>query len=401
MGPADEVIPEPNVSVIDGTGKFLMPGLAEMHAHIPVAKEGDDKLVRETLFLYLANGITTIRGMLGAPYHLELKKQVAKGGVLSPRIYTSSPSLNGGTVQSEAEARQKVTQYQKDGYDFLKIHPGIKRSVFDQIVQTANEVDISFSGHVPTAVGIDHALASNYASIDHLDGYIEGLVPETAEVHPDSGGFFGYRFTDLADETKIGALARTTDRQDVWIVPTQSLMVRWLSPKSGAELMSAPEMQYMDPATLYSWRLSKDNLIKENQPYSEAQYERYIALREKILLALHEAGVNFLLGSDAPQVSHVPGFSIHHEMQALADAGLSPYAILESGTINPARFFKEQHKYGTVEQGKAADLILLHANPLVDIKNMQHQAGIMVRGKWLPQGIIEARLNRIRARYEE
>jgi imidazolonepropionase-like amidohydrolase len=154
---------------IDGTGKYLIPGLSEMHAHIPVAQDGDDASVRETLFLYLANGITTIRGMLGDPYHLTLKKQVEQNAFPSPRIYTSSPSLNGNTIPTREDARSKVTQYKKDGYDFLKIHPGIKREVFDEMVLTAKEVGISFSGHVPADVGIKHAIASGYATIDHLD----------------------------------------------------------------------------------------------------------------------------------------------------------------------------------------------------------------------------------------
>ncbi|MCB0686681.1 MAG: amidohydrolase, partial [Saprospiraceae bacterium] len=152
--------------VIDGQNQYLLPGLAEMHAHIPVADGTDDALVRETLFLYLANGITTIRGMLGNPYHLELRKQVQAFMFPSPRIYTSIPSLNGNTITTKEEAKQKVTQYAADGYDFLKIHPGIKRDVFDEMAKTANTVGIDFAGHVPVDVGIEHAIASRYATID-------------------------------------------------------------------------------------------------------------------------------------------------------------------------------------------------------------------------------------------
>jgi len=112
-------------TVIDGNGKYLMPGLAEMHAHIPPPSESNPEIVDETLFLYLSNGITTIRGMLGGPSHLELREKAKNNEILSPRIYTSSPSLNGNSIKTVEEAIEKVTQYQKDGYDFLKIHPGI------------------------------------------------------------------------------------------------------------------------------------------------------------------------------------------------------------------------------------------------------------------------------------
>ncbi|MDX1477058.1 MAG: amidohydrolase family protein, partial [Saprospiraceae bacterium] len=168
---------------LDGTGKFLMPGISEMHAHIPVPRDGDDSNVRETLFLYLSNGITTIRGMLGNPYHLELKEMIARDEVLSPRVYTSSPSLNGNSVQTPEEAQRKVTQYATDGYDFLKIHPGIALPVMERLVSTAQAEGIPFAGHVPHDVGVRRALAFGYASIDHADGYIEGLMPPGTDLN--------------------------------------------------------------------------------------------------------------------------------------------------------------------------------------------------------------------------
>ncbi|MEJ2004819.1 MAG: amidohydrolase, partial [Cyclobacteriaceae bacterium] len=135
-------IADNNIEHLDGEGKYLMPGLAEMHAHIPSPDWGR-RDTDATLFLYLANGITTIRGMLGHPVHLELRSAVRMGKVMSPRIFTSSPSLNGTTVPTAEEARKKVKEYKSAGYDFLKIHPGIKRDVFDVIVETARAEDIS------------------------------------------------------------------------------------------------------------------------------------------------------------------------------------------------------------------------------------------------------------------
>ena len=204
---------------IDGQGKYALPGLAEMHAHIPSPPTSKER-TEEVLFLYLSNGITTIRGMLGHPSHLELRKAAEEGKLLSPRIFTSSPSLKGHSVTTAEEARNKVISYKNDGYEFLKIHPGINRDVFDELVKTANEAGITFSGHVPVDVGIEHALNSKYASIDHVDGFLEGLVPASANVDPNDNGFFGYNFTKLADTAKIEALVELSEKNKVWIVPT-------------------------------------------------------------------------------------------------------------------------------------------------------------------------------------
>ncbi len=399
IGPVDEVELARGVQQIDGEGRYLMPGLAEMHAHIPVPQEGDDTQVQETLFLYLSNGITLIRGMLGNPYHLDLKEQIAAGSILSPRVYTSSPSMNGNSVQSKEEAAEKVRQYAADGYDFLKIHPGIQLDVFEVLVQTAREEGIPFSGHVPTAVGVERAIDFRYASIDHLDGYIDGLVPRTPDFDPDGGGLFGYSFTEQCDPEFIPTLVQRTKEAGVWIVPTQSLLVRWMSPQGGAEMMAQAEMQYMPPGTRFSWRRAKDDVISDAS-YDENQAKAYISLRQQLLKEMERQGVNLLLGSDAPQILNVPGFSIQHEMQTMAEAGVSNFTILESGTANPARFFGAEGQFGTVTEGAAADLILLSGNPIDNLEHMQRPEGVMVHGQWLDRATIDERLAEIARRHD-
>jgi len=385
---------------IDGTGKFLMPGLTEMHAHIPIAtEEGKDSLVKETLFLYLSQGITTIRGMLGNPYHLKLKKQVVNKEIVGPRIYTSSPSLNGNSIPTVEIAREKVTQYQKDGYDFLKIHPGIKLEVWKAVEKTANLVGIPYAGHVPIEVGIDRALAAKYKTVDHLDGYLEGLVPASENVDPSKNGFFGYDFTDLADESLIDDLVAKTVANNVGIVTTQTLFTRWFSPTPPEVLLQANEMQYMSPKTLFTWRQSKSKLIN-GKTYNAEKWERFIAIRTKILQKMDTAGVNFLLGSDAPQVFNVPGFSLHHELKAMADLGMSNAKILKAGTVNPALFFDAKGVSGTVEVGAAADLVLLDANPLIAIAHAKKIVGVMVGEEWLSKKSIDAQLAKIAANYK-
>ncbi|WP_425392768.1 amidohydrolase family protein [Ekhidna sp.] len=389
-----------NAKVIDGTGKYLMPGLAEMHAHIPSPQWGRDN-TDETLFLYLSNGVTTIRGMLGHLVHLELREKAANNEILSPRIFTSSPSVNGNTVKTVEEAMEKVTKYKNDGYDFLKIHPGLTREVFDQVVATANEVGIGFSGHVPVDVGIRHALKSGYGTIDHVDGFLEGLVPAEFDVNPNENGFFGYNFSHLADTGMIDELVALTKSHEVWVVPTQSLFVRWFSPVPPEKTVEVdPDFKYMPKSTVDQWVRSKRSLI-ESPDFSIEKFILFTDIRYQLIRSLHENGHGLLLGSDAPQVFNVPGFSIHHELNAIKETGLSPLEAIQTGTINPAKFFEMEGEFGEVIEGASADLILLEKNPLEDLNNLRNPAGVMVRGMWLERATIDQKLAEIAERAKD
>ncbi len=380
-------------TVIDGAGKYLMPGLAEMHAHIPPPSPGRD-MTKPYLFLYLSNGITTIRGMLGHPSHLPLRENVMNGDILGPRIFTSGPSLNGNSVQTVARATEMVTEQADAGYDFLKLHPGIKLDVFDEIVRTAKAKGIPYAGHVSVFVGVDHAIKSNYASIDHVDGFLEGLVPDGKEVNPESNGFFGFNFSEMADQSAITNLAATTKEHGVWVVPTQSLFERWASPIDADELGQATEMKYMPASTVKSWVQSKKNLT-DNDAFTDKRWQVFIDIRRQLIKALQEEGQGLLLGSDAPQVFNVPGFSIHHEMEGMAKSGLTPLEIIQSGTINPAKFFGKETEFGQVKTGMSADLILIDGNPVESLSNIQQPEGVFVRGKYLSREFIDEELAKI------
>jgi len=387
------------VKQIDGSGKYLLPGLAEMHAHIPSPDWGR-KNYEETLFLYLSNGITTIRGMLGHPFHLELRAQAKGNELLSPRIFSSSPSLNGNTVKSIEEARSKVTAYKNDGYDFLKLHPGLKLEVFNEIVKTANEVGIPYAGHVSVDVGIRRALESKYSAVDHVDGFLEGLVPESANVDQNENGFFGYNFTNLADPSTISELVSLTVEYKVWVVPTQSLFERWFSADSTNLFLAEPEMKYMPKSILERWVSSRKSILS-NPDYNMEQQQKFISIRRKLIFELQKNGHGLLLGSDAPQVFNVPGFSIHHELKGIVDAGLTNLEAIQSGTINPAKFFNMEGEFGEIVEGASADLILLSANPLLNLENLRNPEGVMVRGQWLSRSDIDKRLQEIAASASE
>ncbi len=389
VGPADQVTVPTGSRRIEGQGKFLMPGLAEMHAHIPGGNQ-PDSIVERVLFLYVSRGVTTIRGMLGHPKHLALRDQAASGKILSPTIYTSGPSLNGNSVPDAATAARLVTEQKAAGYDFLKIHPGIPREAFDTLAATAHRQRIPFAGHVPLEVGLSRALNARYATIDHLDGYVEALV-QPGRLTAAQSEFFGLNLGEQLDESKLPALVQATKDAGVWNVPTQVLMENLAPSVSVASLEQRPEMRYVLPATRAAWAKDKSSILTEIGASRESA-ERVMQMRRKLLKALHAGGAGLLLGSDAPQIYNVPGFSVHRELESLVAAGLTPYQALETGTRNVAVFFGTSSQTGTIEVGKRADLILLDGNPLNDIRNSGRQSGVMLRGRWLPKAEIETRL---------
>ncbi len=397
MGTTGSVAVPRGAQVIDGRGRFLMPGLAEMHAHIPPID--DHQAVADVLFLYAANGVTFARGMLGAPHHLELRARAARGEIVSPRIYTSGPSLNGNSVKSPEDGRRMVEEQKRAGYDFLKIHPGLDRPRYDAIAETANRLRIPFGGHVPDAVGLRRALEVRQATVDHLDGYMSLLVPDAAA--SAAPGFFGFALTDRADERKIPQVVALTRRAGTWNVPTQTLLEQVLLPVPTVEtLLAREEMQYVSRTTVDQWVQARANFQKQAD-YSPERARRYIDLRRKLIKALHDGGAGLLLGSDAPQWFNVPGFSLHNELRMVVAAGLTPFQALATGTRNVAAFLGEEKEFGTVAPGKRGDLILLAANPLEDVGNARRPVGVMLGGRWLGEAEIRSGLAAIRARQQK
>ncbi len=392
IGAVDDIPIAKNAFVVDGTDRFLMPGLAEMHAHIPrVSSTGLERV----LGLNVANGVTIVRGMLGRPAHLDLRQQILSGKVLGPRLFTSGPSFNGNSVNRPEDASEMVRAQHGAGYDFLKIHPGLTKAEFDALANTAKRFGMQFAGHVSIAVGVPHALASGMASIDHLDGYMQAMLKDDADLSGGPAGFFGVLLADQIDEEKIASIAVETAAAGVWNVPTQSMIEHRISQSTPAEMREWPEMRYVSLATIGRWVNAKQQVL-DDPAYDPAIATRAIEIRRKLILALHEAGAGLLLGSDAPQVFNVPGFAIHRELEYLVASGLTPYEALRTGTVNPAKFFGQEHVFGTVETGKAGDLVLLDANPLIDIGNASRIHGVMLRGRWLAR----ADLGEILSRFE-
>ena len=392
VGPAERAAVPDGAVRVDGRGKYLIPGLAEMHAHIP-GGQAADSTVEQVLFLYVSGGITTIRGMLGHPRHLELRARAARNELLSPTIYAAGPSLNGTSMPTPDTVIRAVEQQKAAGYDLLKIHPGLKLEVFDALVRTARRVGIRYAGHVPAEVGVARAIEARYWSIEHLDGYVEAMLRPDAPIPASESAFFGMNLGEHLDDSKLPGLIRATRDAGVWNVPTQVLMENLIAVPA-AELAARPEMRYVPAATVSQWTETRTNLLQESGS-TAGSARRMLDMRRRLIRELHAAGAGLLLGSDAPQVWNVPGFSTHRELEALVAAGLTPWQALETGTRNVARFFGTMKESGTIEAGKRADLVLLDADPLADIRNTTRRAGVMLRGRWLPQTEIQSRLDAV------
>ena len=378
--------------IINGSGKYLIPGLAEMHAHVPPID--DLEPMKEVLFLFAANGITTIRGMLGHPKHLELRSKINNGEINGPRFYTTGPSFNGISVKTAESGAEMVRKQKEMGYDFLKLHPGLTKTTFAAISTTAHEVGIPFVGHVSFGVGVWRAIDAGYSSIDHLDGFVEALVPGIDTLNDQQSGLFGMFVGYRADESKIPSLMKALKEKNIWVVPTQSLAERWFAPDYDAEsFRNDPHSKYMKPELVDQWIQSKKTL-QSNEKYNASEMEQFIKLRRKLILECQKNGVGLLLGCDAPQVFNVPGFSTHNELAYLVESGLTPYQALRTGTVNVGNYLNLKDS-GTIKVGAVADLVLINGNPLTDIKQTQSIEGVMLNGRWLSKTEIELGLKKL------
>ena len=384
-----DTIPVPKgAAVIDGTDRFLIPGLAEMHAHVTSTDAGQ---VERLSTLFIANGVTTIRGMLGQPSHLVLREQFANGEVFGPRFITSGPSLNGRSVSGVADAERQVQEQKAAGYDFIKVHPGLSNAEFTALANTANEIGMPYAGHVPVAAGVRQALDMQMTTIDHLDGYFAALLPVSEVGAGGYGGFFDVMLAGVLNADEIPAIVAATKDSGTWNVPTEVLIEQMIDDTPIMELKERPEMRYVPAETVTGWVASKKSTMDE-RGFNAETAAIAITHRRRLILELHEAGAGLLLGSDAPQIFNVPGFSVHRELATLVAAGLSPYEAIRTGTVAVAEFLGSNG--GVVAKGRDADLVLLDANPLAEIQNSKRIHGVMLRGHWYPKTELEERIKR-------
>jgi hypothetical protein len=407
IAPAASVNAPAGATRVDGAGKYLMPGLAEMHGHL-TANYLPDAAKADVLYLYVANGVTTVRAMLGNPEAITTRDAIAAGKLLGPTLYVAGPALNGKVAPTPEDGARVVREQKQAGYDLLKILGGMPAAAYDSILRTAHALKIDVAGHVPGEVGVRGALEARQRSIDHLDQYIPALklTPDTSREEEDR---------------RIAELAQLTAKSGVWNVPTMYLWDLFHNAENGEALRARlTETRFLPRTMIDEWTRSKNGRLKPpNDPStgsgsSRAQSRddtpagvggfgqtgvRVMELRRKIFRALKAANAPIALGTDSPQMFSVPGFSTHRELKLMVDElGYTPYAALESGTLKVAQYFGTTGDTGTVAPGKRADLILLNANPLTNIANTENRAGVMVNGRWIAEGEIRKRLEDIAER---
>jgi imidazolonepropionase-like amidohydrolase len=303
------------------------------------------------------------------------------------------------------EARDAVRKAKSDGYDYLKVTTNLKPDVYEAIVDEALKQKIRVVGHADSrSIGLARALKARQ-QIEHLDSYLEALLPDTAPVKGSVSDIYLYNpknweSLDYIDESKISELARRTVEANPFFTPTLHLFkFTFGKGRTEASFRAQPDIRFYPQKTIDLWMgVSKRYL--STAAHIEKR-EKYIRLRDKLVKAIYDAGGRVMAGSDTPEWLMLYGFTLHLEMIDLRDAGLSNFAALEAATRNPAMFFGTLDKTGTIEKGKRADLVLLDANPLEDIANTQRRTGVMLKGKFYTQVEMNQWLDEIAPRFQQ
>ena len=395
---------------IDGSGKYLMPGLSDMHAHVeaaspgsaPPAMVGMSKRVQyNQLRQYVLFGVTTIRDTGGGVNNLRVRGEIEAGEALGPRLFTSrfvmdgKPGLHPATQAYEFDDPELASEYVEEsialGYDFIKIYSTLTTPVFDAIMKTATENNVPVIGHVPMQIDIEYALKSGMRSIEHLSGYDVSCAGPDAGIQPTMADV--YQGWNYCTEEQIRQLAAMTTKYNVWNDPTL-IVVESLKTNIERDTASDPEeLKYTNPLVF----ASVDYLYSIFTPRARAGLKAARPTRLALVKALNDAGAPLLIGTD----TGAAGYNVHQELALFVEAGLSPYQALHAATVEAARYFDMQGKFGTVTEGASADLVLLNANPLEDISNAKDINGVMLRGVWLDSEFIQNTTAEILASNEE
>jgi imidazolonepropionase-like amidohydrolase len=380
IGPAQKTeIPKGGVR-IDGTGKYLMPGLVDMHVHL---RDYSDKDAAALLQLYVANGVTTVVNLSGLPRHLELREKTAKGELLGPAIYTSGPyiSRTTGSSPSPEEVERAIVEQKQAGYDLIKIHGDFTREAYHRLFVVARREGRLVIGHAPRNLGVEVMIEEKQDAVAHAEEYIYDRNSNSRDV--------------AQVEAEIPSIARETAKAGTWLVPNLTAYKNiGLQVADLNAVLNRPEMKYMPPRTVEVWGENTNPYMRFRNLNIE-RFWRQFKLLQTLTKGFRDAGVRLLAGTDAMNPSVVPGFSLHDELRELVASGLSAYEALRTATANPAEFLRAGAEFGTIAEGKRADLILLDGNPLSDVNIASRRLGVMVRGRWLPQSELQKGLDEL------
>jgi imidazolonepropionase-like amidohydrolase len=401
MGAAKRVSVPQGAVKIYGRGRYLIPGLADMHVHL----EYFDRDAQ--LLLFLANGVTTVRNMDGRPNILEWRQRVVNGTLLAPTIFTAGAILEGKppfrndnrVVETVAQAEAAVAEQKKAGYDFIKVYHTLDPAIYEAIVGAAKKHGLSVAGHVPRSVGLPGALAANQKSIEHIDGFIDEIEADDSPLKNQRSWLKRY-FAIKIDDGKIRGVAEATRLAKVWNVPT--LVEKRLSALSADELrirLEQPELKYLPPETVKIWSASNAQITGRMSANDFASLAMGEKTRNRFVKLLHDGGARLLVGTDTPNAFVVPGFSVVEELQNFVEAGLTPYQAIKAATKDAAEFLGASNEFGTISVGMSADLILVEGNPLESVANLKQSAGVMVRGRWLTTSDLQKQLDALAVSY--
>ncbi|MGH9752966.1 MAG: amidohydrolase family protein [Blastocatellia bacterium] len=397
--------------IVDATGKFLIPGLWDMHIHW---------YQKDYLPLFIANGVTGVRQMWGFPMHYEWRKEMGKGALLGPRMNIASAIVDGPqpihrgsiAVGNEAEARQAVIKSKQDGAEFIKVYSLLSREAYFAIADEAKKQGIPFAGHVPRSVTAAEVSDVGQKSIEHLSGVAfacssrEAELPaDLAELRKEVAAGANYlsllrrleaKHLDTYSEQKASALFARFKQNATWQVPTLTVL------RGGAFLddpnfTNDPRLKYLPAEIRARWEPKNNRVFQNSTAADFASLKKVFAKQLQIVGEMRRAGVELLAGTDVLNPYCFPGFSLHDELALLVKAGLTPMEALQAATRNPARYLGLLDSLGTVEKGKIADLVLLEANPLAEISNTQKINAVIVGGKLIAKSEIEAMLAKVEA----
>jgi imidazolonepropionase-like amidohydrolase len=379
VGPSDSVSISNVTTVVDGYGKYLIPGLWDMHVH-SVVPNG-----RDMLALYVANGVTGVRDMASEwPLLSAWRREIARGTLIGPRIIASGPYIEGGdvpiahlTVKTPADAQPAVDSLIRLGVDFVKVHSQLTRESYFAIARAARTRRIPVAGHVPRSVGAADASDSGVRSIEHLLTIPNECTPaDSVALEP--------RFTvqsalGRCSSASQAPLFAKLVKNETWVVPTLTAQLEVALWPTRA--LPGDSLARYIPDSLKAFVAQIFPMVPDVPPNADAVGRQLFAKRVAVTGALHRAGVRIMPGTDAPLRNSPPGFGLHHELAYFAQAGLSPFAILRSATLEPARFFGMLDSLGTIEPGKLADLVLIDGDPLRDIGNVARTAVVVANGR--------------------
>ena len=384
-----------NTKVVNGSGKFLIPGLWDMHAHSAggPAAPWDAKII---LPLYIANGITGIRDMGG---NLQLLKQrrdsIERRELLGPHMFISGPFLNGGkpyeytiTTNTPEEGRKAVDKLAAEHVDFIKILSDLSRDTYFAIADESKKQKLTFAGHLPESITAAEASSSGQRSIEHLSGLTIACSREESDLRKqrveaaakgDNKSYHaaGMRSLDTYDPVKARSLFAQFKKNQTWQVPTLSW---WsLQPQLGSVSLSDPRLKYVPASVRKNDDWNPDHIRQSTPPALFDDLAKAVSHYRALTHALSEAGVPIMAGTDSPDPYVFPGFSLHDELALLVESGLTPAQALRTATYNPALFLGAS-EYGAAEKGMIADLVLLDDNPLEDIRNTRKISAVIVGG---------------------